>query len=285
MRELLKNAVNGWFAYTDAGKYAVLFLGILVWYWYNRYQKKVTDEPAKQLLIYATAMAVAVLFPPGTVFLMKYQTSFYDYRWIWSVVPVTLVISWGMTKIFLEQYRVQWRGQYLKLAGFVSLGLAVILLCGNLDTEDCHGVSIAQEKAKTVRILDKLEESGDTEDICLWAPREVLAYVRGQNGEICLLYGRNMWEASLNAYAYDVYDQETTALYQWMETEEGVEEQPGLSDREAVDMAFQKGVNCILVSKEKSARISRYVTEAAAGENLTVTCLEIEGYDIYRIRS
>lgn len=294
MQELLRNAVNGWFEYTDAGKYAVLFLGVLFCYWYRKACVGVACEAKGhvwRLMMYASIMAAAVIFPLTAVLLMKYQTKFYDHKWLWSVVPVTPVIAYGTTSLYLEFYRSRWKGKVLKPAGLAAVGLAVIFLCGNLNTGGCEGANTAVSKARTAKLLDKLAESGDTDDICLWAPREILAHVRGQNGQIRLLYGRNMWDAALNAYAYDVYDQETVALYEWMEgltADEGLDldKEAQIAVSVAIETALNKGVNCIAIPDLGSEdEISACVTATAEKMHLTVTRKEAEGYDIYRLRS
>ncbi len=297
MQELIRNGISGWFAYTDAGKYAVLFLGVLLYYWYRKAGAGATDEPKGhlwRLMTYASIMAAAVIFPLTAVLLMKYQTKFYDYKWLWSVVPVTLIIAYGATGTYLEVCRRRLKGNVLKSAGLAAVGLAVILLCGNLNGGSCEGANTAMDKVRTAKILDKLAESGDTDTICLWAPREILAHVRGQNGQIMLLYGRNMWDVALNAYAYDVYDQETIALYEWMERlTEGDHAELAKEDWTiacvALETALNKGVNCIVIPTssivEVTEKISSCVTDVAAQMHLAVTRKEAEGYDIYRLRS
>lgn len=297
MQELIRNGINGWFGYTDAGKYAVLFLGVLLCYWYRKACAGTVDETEghlRRLMMYASILAAAVIFPLTAVLLMKYQTKFYDYKWLWSVVPVTLIIAYGAAGFYLELCRNRLKGNVFKQAGLAAVGLAVILLCGNLNGASCEGADTAMDKARTAKLLDKLAESGDTDTICLWAPREILAHVRGQNGQIALLYGRNMWDAALNAYAYDVYDQETIDLYEWMEglTEGEFKEfakEERMQAHKALETALNKGVNCIVIptpsATEVTEEISSCVTDVAAKMHLTVTCEETQGYDIYRLRS
>ncbi len=288
MQELLRNAVNGWIEYTDAGKYAVLFLGVLMCYWYRL--ACAGQRKGQPLMIYASIMAIAVIFPPTAVILMKYQTGFYDYKWLWSVVPVTPVIAWGAAGLYLDIYRSRFRGKLLKPAGLAAMGLAVIFLCGNLNIGGCEGTDTADSKAGTAKLLDNLEEAGNTEDICLWAPREIMAHIRGLSGEIRLLYGRNMWDVALNAYAYDVYDPETVALYEWMEglaADEGSDltEEAELAACVVIETALNKGVNCIVIPEEVTDKISAFVTDVAEEMNFSVTIKDAEGYYIYRIRS
>ncbi len=289
MQELLKNAVKGWFEYTDAGKYAVLFLGVLICYWY-RTVNNAGQRKGHRLMIYASVMAAAVIFPPTAAVFLKYQTRFYDYKWLWSVVPVTLVIAFGAATLYLELYRSRWQGKVLKPAGLAALGLAVIFLCGNLNTGGCEGINTADSKARSAKLLDKLEETGNTEDICLWAPKEILAHMRGQSGEIKLLYGRNMWDPALNAYAYDVYDAETIVLYEWMEGLAAGEDPELTKEAElaacvVIETALNKGVNCIAIPEEVTDQVVACVNDVAKDMHFTVTIKEAEGYYIYRLRS
>ena len=306
MRELIRNAANGWMEYTDAGKYAVLFLAVLLCYWYRRACINKTDaqskeevvqakeaDPVKRLMIYSSIMAAAAIVPVTAVLLMLYQTKFYDYKWVWSVVPVTAVIAYGASKLYLDHYRASLRGKWLKSAGIVAVGLVLSFLCGNLNTEGCQGRITAQERVKAENLLDKLTEYGNTKDICLWAPKEILTHIRGLSGEVRLLYGRNMWENALNAYAYDEYDGETVALYQWME---GVEQNLSVEAKEAalvaIATALDKGANCIVISTEAAGEagsekqgISACVFDVAEERNLTVIHDTAEGYDIYWLQS
>ena len=90
MQELVRNAVNGWYRYTDSGKYPVLFLAALVLLWFL--SGKLVKEK-RMLLVYATAVAALAVCPLTAVLLMIYQTKFYDYEWIWSAVPLLPVIA------------------------------------------------------------------------------------------------------------------------------------------------------------------------------------------------
>ena len=101
----------------------------------------------------------------------------------------------------------------------------IIVLCGRLG-QTPEGVDNTVEKSRQVQaVLDQMRETidryRDEEDapcaICLWAPQEILSYTRAVDGQICLLYGRNMWDRYLDAYIYDTYDETREQLYLWME--------------------------------------------------------------------
>lgn len=105
MTELLRNAWNGWRAYTDPGKLAALLLVSLVFLWI--YYKRV---PRKEFLIYTTMTAVCCIFPVTAAALMLYQTRFYDYEWIWSIVPLTAMVSYGVVLFVTDILKEQTRG-------------------------------------------------------------------------------------------------------------------------------------------------------------------------------
>ena len=92
MTELLKNAWLGWRDFTTAGKMAALFLIALLFLWVN--YKKVKQ---KVFLIYTTVSAACCMIPVTAVGLMLYQTKFYDYEWVWSIVPLTAMTGFAVT--------------------------------------------------------------------------------------------------------------------------------------------------------------------------------------------
>lgn len=298
MQELIRNAVEGWFQFTDAGKYAVLFLGILLYLWYLKEAgdgclgDKKTEYQRKLLLCYAAITAAAAVFPLTAAVMMLYQTRFYDYEWIWSAVPVTLILAYGMAALYLKWYGEGRTKKPFNALGVAAAGLVLLFLCGNLGSPGYDGQKEAAAEDKAALLLDKLAETGDTENICLWAPAEVLAYARRLDGNIMLLYGRNMWEESLNAWSYDTYDPETRALYQWMEQLAETQQQEtsasaGLLGNDAaimcVEAALDKGVNCILIPEPAEGIFSPVLNEAAGRRGCNVMQQTAEGYCIYRI--
>ena len=64
-------------------------------------------------------------------------------------------------------------------------------------------------------LLDACQGS-DGEEICLWAPQEIMAQARSLKGNIRLVYGRNMWQENVNAFSYDTYSDDQKIIYIWM---------------------------------------------------------------------
>lgn len=282
MQELLTNAVNGWYRYTDSGKYAVLFLGAVVFLWFRARR---LEKTGLSVLLYATVGAALAICPVTAVILMKYQTRFYDYEWVWSGVPVTLVIAWGMTEVYLELSRNHFKEKKWAPAGLAAVGLLLIWLCGSMPGSG-QGSGMqdrllhSEGEQKAAAIVDIIAEKGNTEVICLWAPRDILQYVRGISGEITLLYGRNMWEESLNAYAYDTYDEEMCGLYGWMEdltaAEAGTGEVTpaevfGEEKEQYLMSALNRGVNCIVLPGQTADGMDGMLKPLISDKGLKVT--------------
>jgi len=295
MIELLRNAWSGWLWYTDNGKFAALLLVVLLFLWLRRGHRN------KTLLIYTTVAALLCIFPMSAAFLMQYQTRFYDYEWIWSIVPVTMMIAYGIT-VFLgnrwENYEkeVRQKGNTVTKKLFwenlaVTAGVvAVVLLCGRLG----NPVFVAKEEAserqwaktaledaiKRKQVLDEQVQNEGNQGLVLWAPQEVMAYARAYDGNIRLVYGRNMWDKSLMGYSYETYDDVEESLYLWMSS---VEAYPNQSCREfleggisCVEAAAEKGVNCILLPGD-TARENVEALGAAIGRKVEA----VEGYYVF----
>lgn len=322
VQELLRNAVLGWQRINGQGKYIVLFLGVLLAAGYfNCIKKKQMqqNDQGKLLFCYSCLTAVLAIVPITAVALMLYQTKFYDYEWIWSVVPLTAVIAAGAACLVdsapwqIDQKCENGKAGIFgkgKTVVFVLIMLGVLFLCGNRGSDsawnrgaDLFGGDYLKESEEQARlILDKLAEIADTDDtedisqaaeaqtagmfqdLMLWAPADILGSVRGIDGSVRVLYGRNMWEEALNAYSYDQYDEETITLYEWMEevkhTKTQLQEQ--LTDVQVFEMALQKGVNCIVLPINRT-HTEAHLREAAEQSGYKIRPLFTEEYYIYRI--
>ena len=189
-----------------------------------------------------------------------------------SVLVAGTVTAYGAA-LFLAQ---QWK----KDAGGWRRGLPVTLLlllalglCGNLGGGAGARAERRAEREEAYAVAGMLAERYPGEDICLLAPQAILEYAREADGRLRLAYGRNMWDISLNGYAYDTYDRKTSDLYRWMGwaeqsagvwmPEEDREEMLATVERRAED-AVELGVNCILLPAGVPGEI-RERMEAALG--------------------
>ena len=211
MAEILYNAWSGWTGYTDDGKLPALLMAVLLFLWFGRKRKE-----QRALLVYASVMTVCCILPVTAAMLMLYQTKFYNYEWIWSLVPATAVTAFGLT-VFWTEYRAENAGQRKKILSVTLFMLAVLLFCGSLGKPVWDREEQKEERTRAYSVVGQLSGRRTGEKICLWAPREIMEYAREKDADILLPYGRNIWDGFLNAYSYDVYDEDTVMMEQWME--------------------------------------------------------------------
>lgn len=296
MAELFRNAGLGWTDYVRSGKLAVLLLASLLFLWFGRKHRE-----QRELLRYTTIMTLCCILPVTAVFLMLYQTRFYDYEWIWSLVPVTGMTAYGIT-VFLTEYGAETgREKGHRNIAVLFLVLAAILLSGDMGNTAEEWDRQRTEKAQAQAVLERLREEYSGGDICLWAPREILEYARETDGSLRLPYGRNMWDLSLNGYAYDTYEESTVRMYQWMEwvgetgrpdmkvqipqEDAGSYEGSGRKQtertvrlEESVDHALEMGVNCILISENAGLDAVKRMEKT-----LGIKARLLEGYYFFKL--
>ncbi len=196
---LLNTAVNGWTDYTQHGKFAALFLVAIL---YLGMTIRRRNERTVVLWIYAGLTALACICPVTAIFLMKYQTAFYSYVWIWAIVPETALIAWAATEFLSEL----WKKKTLKNIVATLILLGIVFLSGNPVSEWTK-----EQTAQTPALDEAIGQS-----CTLWAPKEVMAAARAYSADIYPVYGRSIWDASLGSYSYDTYETGQEDLYLWM---------------------------------------------------------------------
>lgn len=209
------NALADWQKYIALGKIPVLLVAALLYLLLTKRNKGTVGR----LIFYGAFMTVLCIFPISATLLKVYQTPFYDYPWIFGLVPMTILIGLGFVCFWTDVRKEGMGNSALGYNVILAVGVVVILiLCGRLAREPFeHSVDEADASKVVQEVLTKTKG-----DICLYAPAEILeqagrTIVTDRN--ITLLYGRNMWDIALNAYSYDTYSEELEELYVWMEDE------------------------------------------------------------------
>ena len=314
MWELLNNAWNGWGNYIFYGKYPALLLLVLVVFWFF------SDRKREQVLLgYTTVMTVCCICPLTAVPLMLYQTKFYDYQWVWSYVPLTIVVAFAGTLVLghcreLTDTDIAPGNLKDKLASKGKVAVAalmiviLILLCGRMtdpltevktDWMQSNGAKAAVEAvAEIAAEADDQFVSHDAENrILLWAPKEVMAAARMYCPDFQLPYGRDLWDASLGAYTYDTYTEVEDDLCQWMHcagvfgTVDGYRlDGTVLEGKVCMKQALELGVNCIVVpavmTQEAVAELETILEKVPAQDgnrnhNRDVQIEQIENYYLF----
>ena len=103
MMTLLQSALTGWTDYTQHGKFAallllaILYLGFVLYGSGKEANASGAEKARKRLYLYGALVTFGCICPVTALILLKYQTAFYSYVWIWAVVPQTALIAWAAT--------------------------------------------------------------------------------------------------------------------------------------------------------------------------------------------
>ena len=243
MTELLGNAWQGWIQFNSVGKLSAALLISLVLLWV--YSKRV---PQKTFLVYTSVVTAVCILPPAAAAVMLYQTRFYDYEWIWSIVPLTAMIAMALTIFLAEFLHGTAREDRKTEIAVLLLVLTGLLFCSDMGMKTWNGAGEKRERQEAAPILAVAKERMAEEHIVLWAPREIMGYARQTDASIGLVYGRNMWDEALNAYAYDVYTDDIDRLYEWMEAKP---EELSEADAFCAEAALRAEVNCVLIPADR----------------------------------
>lgn len=201
-------AVSGLQRYLSANTLVVIFFAILIAFWL--WEKKQMSEAENRLLVYSLLMTVFLCVPVSAVFVMIYQTPFYDYEWAWSMVPVTALTAYGLT-VFMTQKKLRIKKW---IAGLLITGL--VILCGNQGLFQKVSPAEMVVRENVDEVLQGIHSYWGKGDVMVWAPHLLMQEIRRQDGSIKLVYGRDMWDEKAGAYDYEAYPQEVTDAYLWM---------------------------------------------------------------------
>lgn len=302
MRELLQNALNGPGSYFQSNHMIVLVMGLLVYFFVV---KSDTGSREKRLLRLSVFVLALLLFPVSALALMLYQTRFYSYAWIWSLMPVTLLISWGSVTVLWRQTR-QNRpegGAGRRLTVGVAVLLALLFVTGNMGVVQTVSEEERAQGSRDRQVVQYVQEMPQAEEVLLWGPRTVLEAARQLDGGIRVLYGRNMWEPAAAAHTYDTYPMEQQRLFDWMEMIEGGNayelplqltifledraKEEALSDQSIADafflqLAAEYGANLWVFPSEASVRIARACEQLSKEYGLHAQAVgDVAGYTIW----
>lgn len=289
IKENFQLVIEGFGRFITEYKLTALVFGILLYAcicW-----KKIHTDREKYFVLYTAGMVLMLLFPVTAVVFWVYQTRFYDYEWVWSLVPLTGILAWGTVTIVYNECGASLR----RICGLLT-ALLLILLSGNQgmllrETEEEQKVQLAGEK-----ILQYMEDTGRADSSIAWGPTGIMQYLRSRSGEVELLYGRDMWDAKAGAYDYESYSEEEIACYNWMESvsashnlylieTEQISEQIAMSlaDETQLNTAVESGVNLIVLPGQITPWVKRKF-EAIADENgLTVSAMQVDEYTLWML--
>lgn len=222
MTKLFTTLTDGGFA--QEGQFLMLFMVALLLLYLLEGQKATAFKQ------YAFLMLLVLLCPFTAGLLVKYQTLFYSKDNLWTLLPVTSLLGYGLVvataKIVstLSNRYGRWTRttsrrkesilEFLVLTGF-SL---VLFLCGTLRfgkvmTEETTGNSLIPKQVSEVLATIETEDSAG---VRILAADEVARWARIYDGKLLLPYGRNLYEPDMTAFTYEEYTPEIYFLHSWI---------------------------------------------------------------------
>lgn len=256
---------SGYQQYTWGGQYLGLFFVILLFLWLTGKNKMAQKE--KYLLHYGAGMTALILFPPTAWILTKYQTPFYAYSHLFLLLPMTVVLAWGLTEVW--EHAMAYTEKQAESRKFVvkhkklcecaaALACALLLMLSGTVAFAARPTAKTEGSMKipreTQEVLHILEEAGP-EDELLLAPDEILEYARSYSGKFRLLYGRNMWNGALNAYTYDTYSDTLQEIHGWLNSLQDVTGTSAtggnMNAEEALQAIRESGCTILVLSRQK----------------------------------
>lgn len=141
-------------------------------------------KSTKRLYLYGALVTFGCICPVTALVLLKYQTAFYSYVWIWAAVPQTALIAWAATDFLCNLLKE--KSLRNGMAALILLG--ILFLGGNPVSEwtvaqttqipALTGMPGQQQGTPAREILEQLSvynaEKGNSREYSLWAPKEVM---------------------------------------------------------------------------------------------------------------
>lgn len=251
-----------------AGKYLALFCLALLIIWLLGRERR--GQAGDVLLAYGIISLAVIIFSPILYFLLqkwKIGVEYQVYLWLLPILIVTayaaVLLSTSMEqRAGLDGEKKKW----LCVAAciFVTSMSGTVLPYTSAATKLKY---VDQNAAAAIEAVIAQKEFVEG-PVVLAAQQEIVERIRSYDGEILLLYGKDMWMEDANTAVADVYPQDYVYLYERMEVDyQDPEEMAGLAER--------FGCN-VLVLREK-------IPEDTMQYERWSLAAQVPGYLVYRI--
>lgn len=293
--EYVKRTFDGMDQFFSVDKTVGLLLAVLILFWLQK--KYPINEKGNRLLTFSLLTSVFLLCPFTAVVGVMYQTAFYDYEWLWSMVPITIVLSYAVVLLYDTKVKKSDRKQKI-----ISILVFVILLfwSGNQGMIKTVPSMEAEQRQKAGAVAELLKEEAKDTELLLWAPIGIMQETRRQTGEVSLVYGRDMWEAKAGAYDYEVYSEFVISAYEWMLDSEEIAgngetilkavrvlwelEEMNARLQDILPVLLEDGVNTIVIPIETVELFEVAFFPIVEEKRLSVEEIQIESYMLYRLK-
>ena len=297
----LKSVIDGYSLFVTEYKYLALVICVLI---YGVFKwKQLKAQEVKNFLLYSGAMVMLLLFPVTAWVFMKYQTGFYSYFRVWSYVPLTAMLAWGIVTVIFQELPTEAMKERFSCVSTkvwrvigVLTAVAVLFVAGNQGKMLHISENEKSMKQNGADILQYMENENLLEGRLIWGAKDILQYMRSHNGDVVLYYGRDMWDAAAGAYDYEGYSAEETACYEWMELvslphtlylleiEQATDEiHEALATEIYLKTAVENGVNTIILPGYIDPWVERKIKLIGQEQGNKITTAAVGDYTIWML--
>ena len=241
----LKIAWDGWIAFASEAKVLGLFFPVLLAFLF--FGKKIKKEvylpfaekspSAGNLMLlglYSLIASFLVICPVSAALLKLYQTHFYGYEALW-ILPAVLPVFAGILARFFSCLGAASHETVPALNGkkgimALVLTICLLLLAGQFPVDDpgkdtvltltkSGEACIAPENhilLEALANMDKIRIAEGKAPFVLCGPDSLMAQARMGSASLCTLYGRDLWDISMEEFSNDTYSEELIALRSWI---------------------------------------------------------------------
>lgn len=251
-----------------AGKYMGLYcLSIFIlWvlYQHRNPEKEMISTKDGAVLCYGLTALISICFWPVVWLLCMKTAVISDYMDMLLLLPLLPMIAYAAVQLCEAQHTVQRK--------WMCIGSCVLLIALSTTVLPYQSPALkakyADRNVKAVIEAVIAQKAELDEPVVLLGQQEIMESARRYDGEIELLYGKDMWMPTANTAVADLYPQDYVYLYERMKTDYQYPE-------EMAQLAERFGCNVLVLREKLSPHTAEYDRWQLAAQ--------IPGYVVYRI--
>ena len=174
------------------------------------------------------------------------------FLWISFIFLPTALLAYAACELIMTILPANLWKEWNKKAVTIGMSIAVILIYIMLGNMGDMRVVDESTAAKRSGYGEVLLACGDEANV--YGPRDLMQYLRMQDGDIRLPYGKDMWDEKSAAYDGDAYEADLTAAYEWMQEIEAFE----ALVQEATDIQLTLDNAVVVKASEHVATLREY---------------------------
>lgn len=251
-----------------AGKYLALFCLALLTIWLLCRERR--GQAGDVLLAYGIISLAMIIFSPILYLLLQTWKIGVEYQVYLLLLPVLTVTAYAA--VLLSTSMEQRAGSDRKKKKWLCVVVCIFVtaMSGTVLPYTSAATKFQYADQNAVAAIEAVIAQKEFVEgpVLLAAQQEIVERIRGYDGEILLLYGKDMWMEDANTAVADVYPQDCVYLYERMKVDY---QDPG----EIAGLAERLGCN-VLVLREK-------IPEDTVSYERWSLAAQVPGYLVYRI--